>query len=155
MKVIETRIQKRFADIDMFRHVNNIHQQQYLDLGKTDYYRRVLELDALLHDPTLVIVSVKTDFVGQVRYEDEIMVRTWVERVGSKSITLRQQIVCMGAGGVSSSGETGAGAKTDAGSESVPETVLTESESVLVAFDLSTQSTVEVSTLWRNRISAE
>jgi acyl-CoA thioester hydrolase len=143
MKVIETRIQKRFADIDMFRHVNNIHQQQYLDLGKTDYYRRVLELDALLHDPTLVIVSVKTDFVGQVRYEDEIMVRTWVERVGSKSITLRQQIVCRGADSVS------------AGAESVPETVLTESESVLVVFDLATQSTVEVPTLWRNRISAE
>jgi acyl-CoA thioester hydrolase len=137
MKVIETRIQKRFADIDMFRHVNNIHQQQYLDLGKTDYYRRVLELDALLHDPTLVIVSVKTDFVGQVRYEDEIMVRTWVERVGSKSITLRQQIISTGAG------------------DEDTESVLTESESVLVAFDLATQSTVEVPTLWRNRIGAE
>jgi acyl-CoA thioester hydrolase len=134
MKIIETRIQKRFADIDMFRHVNNIHQQQYLDLGKTDYYRRVLELDALLHDPTLVIVSVKTDFVGQVRYEDEIMVRTWVERIGSKSITLRQQIVSAEAGDQSS------------------ESILTESESVLVVFDLATQSAVEVPSAWRERI---
>ena len=128
-KVIETKIQKRFADIDMFRHVNNVHQQAYLDLGKTDYYHSVLGLDALVHNPTLVIVSVKTDFVGQVRYEDDITVRTWVERVGTKSITLRQQTVC--------------GA----------DTVCTESESVLVCFDLRTQQTLEIPAAWRERIS--
>jgi acyl-CoA thioester hydrolase len=129
MKVIETTIQKRFADIDMFRHVNNVHQQAYLDVGKTDYYRTVLALDAIIHNPTLVIVSTKTDFVGQVRYEDEITVRSWVERLGEKSITLRQQIV------------NGMGV------------VCTESESVLVCFDLDTQSTLEIPTLWRERIA--
>ncbi len=127
MKVIETKIQKRFADIDMFRHVNNIHQQAYLDLGKTDYYHNVLQLDALIHNPTLVIVSAKTDFLGQVRYEDDIVVRSWVERVGGKSITLRQQIVC--------SGE-----------------VRTENESTLVCFDLKTQQTLPLPTPWRERI---
>ncbi|MDR2883046.1 MAG: acyl-CoA thioesterase [Alistipes sp.] len=130
-KVIETGIQKRFADIDMFRHVNNIHQQAYLDLGKTDYYRRVLALDALIHNPTLVIVSASTEFIGQVRYEDEITVRSWVERAGGKSITLRQQIVCSDRGG---------GA------------VKTESESVLVCFDLHTQQTRELPDAWRAAI---
>ncbi len=129
MKVIETRIQKRFADIDMFRHVNNIHQQAYLDLGKTDYYHGVLQLDALIHNPTLVIVSARTDFIGQVRYEDDIVVRSWVERVGTKSITLRQQIVCGGE-------------------------VRTESESVLVCFDLRTQQTLEIPGAWREAINA-
>jgi acyl-CoA thioester hydrolase len=113
----------------MFRHVNNVHQQAYLDLGKTDYYRTVLALDAIVHNPTLVIVSTKTDFVGQVRYEDEITVRTWVERLGVSSITLRQQIA--GAAGV----------------------ICTESESVLVCFDLDTQSTLEIPTGWRERIA--
>ncbi len=136
MKVIETKIQKRFADIDMFRHVNNVHQQAYLDLGKTDYYRTVLELDALVQNPTLVIVSARTDFLGQVRYEDDITVRTWVERVGSKSITLRQQIVC-GEGGEDGRGE-----------------VRTDSQSVLVCFDLPTQQTVEVPAAWRARIES-
>ena len=127
-KIIETKIQKRFADIDMFRHVNNVHQQAYLDLGKTDYYHSVLSLDALVHNPTLMIVSVKTDFAGQVRYEDDVTVRTWVERVGTKSITLRQQIM---------SGEA----------------VCTESESILVCFDLRTQQTIEVPAAWRERIT--
>ena len=132
-KIIETKIQKRFADIDMFRHVNNIHQQAYLDLGKTDYYHSVLELDALIHNPTLVIVSAKTDFVGQVRYEDDIVVRSWVERVGTKSITLRQQIVAL---------------HGDAG-----ETVCTENESVLVCFDLRAQQTLEIPAAWRDAIN--
>ncbi len=127
-KIIETKIQKRFADIDMFRHVNNVHQQAYLDLGKTDYYHSVLSLDALVHNPTLMIVSTKTDFAGQVRYEDDVTVRTWVERVGTKSITLRQQIM---------SGEA----------------VCTESESILVCFDLRTQQTIEVPAAWRERIA--
>ncbi len=132
MKVIETKIQKRFADIDMFRHVNNIHQQAYLDLGKTDYYHNVLQLDALIHNPTLVIVSAKTDFLCQVRYEDEIVVRSWVERIGTKSITLRQQIVALTADGT--------------------ETVCTENESTLVCFDLKTQQTLPLPTPWRERI---
>ena len=140
-KVIETKIQKRFADIDMFRHVNNIHQQQYLDLGKTDYYHSVLQLDALIHNPTLVIVSAKTDFVGQVRYEDNIVVRTWVERVGTKSITLRQQIVAL------------SGGDTAADPAAVPaEVVCTDSGSVLVCFDLRTQATLELPAAWRERI---
>ncbi len=132
MKTIETKIQKRFADIDMFRHVNNIHQQAYLDLGKTDYYHKVLQLDALIHNPTLVIVSAKTDFIGQVRYEDEIVVRSRVERVGTKSITLRQQIVALTGDGV--------------------ETVCTENESTLVCFDLRTQQTLPLPAAWREAI---
>ena len=147
MKVVETKIQKRFADIDMFRHVNNIHQQQYLDLGKTDYYHSVLQLDALIHNPTLMIVSVKTDFATQVRYQDDVVVRTWVERVGTKSITLRQQIVTRP--------DTNPvmalpGAMETDGWES---RVCTESESVLVCFDLHAQTALEVPAAWRERIN--
>jgi acyl-CoA thioester hydrolase len=130
-KIFETKIQKRFADIDMFRHVNNIHQQAYLDLGKTDFYRDVLSLDSLMRNPTLVIVSIKTDFVSQVRYEDDITVRTWVERLGEKSITLRQQIVA------------GAACR---------ERVCTESESVLACFDIGAQTSVPIPPAWRERI---
>ncbi len=70
-----------------------------------------------------------------MRYEDEVTVRTWIERVGTKSITLRQQIVCVGPG-----------------SGDAPETVCTSSESVLVCFNLATQSAIEVPAAWRERI---
>ena len=33
-RTIRTEIQKRFSDIDSFRHVNNVSQQMYFDVGK-------------------------------------------------------------------------------------------------------------------------
>lgn len=41
-RTIETAIQKRFCDIDPFQHVNNVAQQSYFDVGKVDYYERIL-----------------------------------------------------------------------------------------------------------------
>ncbi len=131
MKVIETPIQKRFADIDIFRHVNNVHQQEYLDLGKEDYYHRVLGLEALTDSPTLVIVAIKNDFAEQIRYDNYVFVRTWVERIGTKSVTLRQQIVVRGE----------------------KEVICTESETVMVAFDRNTQQTLEFPGEWREKIT--
>ena len=67
--MIETKIQMRFADVDMLGHVNNVNQQHYFDLVKSDFFRRVLGM------------------------EDPIVVTTCVDRIGHKSFTLRQQIV--------------------------------------------------------------
>ncbi len=146
-KVIVTKIQKRFGDIDIFRHVNNVHQQEYFDLGKTDYYRRVLGLEAETANPTLMIVSVKTDFVRQVRFEDEVQVRTWVERIGGKSITIRQQIVCTG-----DTEESKGDEPHRVSSPSISAAVCSECTSVLVAFDRHAQTTLEVPSGWRERI---
>jgi acyl-CoA thioester hydrolase len=132
MKIIETPVQKRFTDIDVFGHVNNNCQQAYLDLGKTDYCAEVLGINTFTDSLALMVVSTKADFVAQVRYEQPARVKTWVERIGTKSITLRQQIV------------TRAADDTD--------TVCTESETVLVAFDRTTQQTFEIPADWRNRI---
>lgn len=146
-KTIDTKIQKRFADIDVFRHVNNIHQQEYLDLGKTDYYEHVIGFDVLADRVALMIVSVKTDFVAQVRYEDKVVVRTWVERVGTKSITLRQQIISHKNVGIPLLDKPSAYVAVEN-----TETIHTESETVLVAFDRRDQITVEIPQRWREKI---
>lgn len=39
------------------------------------------------------MVSTRTDYRGQIRMEDPIVVTTCVDRIGHKSFTLRQQIV--------------------------------------------------------------
>ena len=41
-KQLVTPVQKRFSDVDSFMHVNNIWQQSYFDMGKTDFYTKVL-----------------------------------------------------------------------------------------------------------------
>ena len=65
-RVLETPVQKRFSDLDPFRHVNNVAQQSYFDVGKTDFYARVLGEEVLLGDLRVVTVSTSTSYMGQV-----------------------------------------------------------------------------------------
>lgn len=128
--VIKTSIQKRFADIDIFHHVNNVAQQSYFDVGKSDYFARVLECELMDVRPMIVTVSTSTSYMGQIRREDDIEVVTFAETIGDKSITLFQQIVCRGE-------------------------VRSESRSVMVAFDYERQQSVSVPELWREKLLGE
>lgn len=129
-RTIETAIQKRFCDIDPFQHVNNVAQQSYFDVGKVDYYERILGAEVLLGDLRIVTVSTSTSYMGQVRMHDDVRVTTTCERIGTKSLTLFQQLLVGGE-------------------------VRSESRSVMVVFDFPRQRSEAVSDLWRERLTAE
>ena len=128
--VIRTAIQKRFADVDIFHHVNNVAQQSYFDVGKSDYFARVLECELMDIRPMIVTVSTSTSYMGQIRRNDEIEVVTQTEKIGDKSFTLFQQIVC-------------------------GDDVRSESRSVMVTFDFGRQESVRVPDLWRHKLLGE
>ena len=127
-----TPIQKRFSDVDIFRHVNNVAQQMYFDVGKTDYYRQVFGHDILYDNLRIVTVSTSTSYMSQIRHDDEIFVTTETRRVGNKSMELFQQIIRREVSG--------------------SETVCSESTSIMVAFDFAAQQGVRVPDEWREKI---
>ena len=127
-KQLITPVQKRFSDVDSFMHVNNIWQQSYFDMGKTEFYTKVLGITGVFDKLRIITASTHTDYYGQVRLMDDIVVTTDVSRLGNKSMTLHQRIM--------------AGDKC-----------LTESSSVMVAFDFETQQTVAMPQEWRDRLS--
>ena len=129
-RTTETPIQKRFSDVDTFQHVNNISQQMYFDVGKVDYYERVLGEEVLAHDMRIVTVSTSTSYIGQIRMHDTVRVTTTCEKVGNKSLTLFQRLL-------------------------VGDHVRSESRSVMVAFDFAAQQAVAVPDLWRLRLLAD
>lgn len=129
-RLLETPVQQRFTDIDPFRHVNNVAQQSYFDVGKTDFYEKVLGAEVLTGDLRVVVVSTSTSFLRQIRMYDKVSVTTVCERVGNKSMTLFQQLLADGC-------------------------VCSESRSVLVAFDFVRQIGVPVPDAWRERLSEE
>lgn len=124
---IRTPIQKRFGDIDIFHHVNNVSQQSYFDLGKSDYFSKVLGKDIMAGEPFIITVSTSTSYMGQIRRDDEIEVITTAVAIGNKSMTLSQQIVCDGE-------------------------VRSQSTSVMVAFDFRHQQSVAVPEAWRGKM---
>ena len=117
-RTIRTEIQKRFSDIDSFRHVNNVSQQMYFDVGKSDFFDRLLGPEILFAPVRIITAATDTSYMGQIRFEDRIAVTTCVERIGTKSLTLLQRIVA------------------DDG------TVRSQSRSVMVAFDFEAQQSV-------------
>lgn len=129
-KTLETSIQKRFSDVDPFQHVNNVSQQMYFDVGKVEYYEKIMGEDVLLDDLRIITVSTTTSYMGQVRMHDRVRVTTTCERVGNKSLTLYQQLL-------------------------VGDQVRSESRSVMVAFDFARQQSVSVPDRWRERLLAD
>ena len=90
--MIDTKVQIRFADIDMFRHVNNVAMQHYYDAGSFHYYKTILDHDFLCLENSLVKVSITTNFYAPIHLNDEISVHTKTAKIGNRSITLYQEI---------------------------------------------------------------
>ncbi len=132
---IVTPIQKRFSDVDVFRHVNNVAQQMYFDVGKTEYYRQVLNNSVLFGVLRIITVATQTSYISQIRYEDNIHVTTEVAKIGNKSLTLFQRIIC--------------------DEEDGSQRVCTESTSTMVAFAFDRQEAVTVPQQWRDVILCE
>ena len=116
--------------MDPFQHVNNVSQQMYFDVGKMEFYEKVLGAEVLLADLRILAVSTSTSYLGQVRMHDPVRVTTTCERVGTKSLTLFQQLL--------------------AGGE-----VRSESRSVMVVFDFARQRSEPVPDAWRERLLAD
>ncbi len=118
----------RFADVDQFGHVNNVALQSYYDLGKTEFFGELWRLSARIGRVPAIIVSLKTDFIHQVRYGDRVEVRTRMVAIGNKSLTLQQSIVREGV-------------------------ECSRSQAVMVCVDAETRCSVEVPREWREYLS--
>ena len=129
-RTIRTEIQKRFSDIDSFRHVNNVSQQMYFDVGKSDFFDRLLGPEILFAPVRIITAATDTSYMGQIRFEDRIAVTTCVERIGTKSLTLLQRLLVGGE-------------------------VRSESRSVMVVFDFARQQSEPVPAEWRERLLAD
>ncbi len=129
--MIKTDIQIRFSDVDMLQHVNNIVLQEYYDLGKVDYFQRVMKLPPLWDKIAFIAVNTNTNYYEEVRVENNFYVTTYVSKLGRKSLTFVQEIV-----------------------ERDTSKVKSRSESVLVAFDLERREGIEVAQHFRDLLIA-
>lgn len=122
-------IQKRFNDLDGLRHINNGVQQSYFDIGRANYLKRIYGEKFYCNDQVLLVASYKTDFIAQIRLEDEVEVCTSVVRIGNKSLRLAQVI-------------RGAEDKK----------IYTQSLSVMVAIEMKNGKSITIPDKWRQKI---
>lgn len=98
-------IQLRFSDFDSFGHVNNTVYLSYYDLGKSVYFTELFP-DWNMKDSALVVVHIDVDFMSQVLPNENVAVQTAIVEVGTKSLSLVQQLICVDSGAVKCVGRT-------------------------------------------------
>jgi acyl-CoA thioester hydrolase len=82
-----TDIQVRFADTDAQGHLNNGSYAIYAETARLAFFR-----DLGNGVGSLILAHLAIDFRQQVRFGSAVAVETWVERIGTTSVTLRHAI---------------------------------------------------------------
>ncbi|ATY85387.1 acyl-CoA thioesterase [Kyrpidia spormannii] len=90
MAVIST-VRVRYCETDAMGHVNNVSYLIYLEQGRTDFMREIRK--DLGREVGIVLASIRCDFRAPCYFDDELQVRTEIQRVGKTSITMSQAIL--------------------------------------------------------------
>ena len=121
-------IQMRFADADLFGHVNNAVIMQYFDQGKLGYFRAAMGADFDMRGIALVVVNTNCNFYAPVFLDDEVEILSGTAHIGDKSLRLEQRLV-------TAAGDVKAVCTT-----------------VMVGFDPATCASTPIAPLWRERL---
>ena len=125
-KVLTTEVQIRFADGDTLGHINNISLQHYFDLGKMEFYSKVMHKTIEADSESLILVSTSANYFAQSHLFSKLKVETQVEKIGTNSVTFYQRLI---------DEQTGA--------------VNADCRTVAVAFDFEIQKSFELKPEWR------
>jgi acyl-CoA thioester hydrolase len=83
-----TDIQTRFGDTDALGHVNNASFAAYAELGRLEFVHHLFDESV----GTIILASLYLDFRRQVKFREPVHLETWVAKIGTSSVTLRQVI---------------------------------------------------------------
>jgi len=85
-------VQIRFNDIDVMGHVYNGKYQEFFDLARIKYFEEVLGRMISWTHKSLIIASIKVDYLQPTFLEDELKVVSHVTSLGEKSLEMTQHI---------------------------------------------------------------
>jgi len=82
----------RFGDIDMLGHMNNVVPAGWFELARTPIMK-IFDPELKLTPETFQIIMAHTeyDFIGEVIFQHEVHIKTWVSKIGNKSFTVSHE----------------------------------------------------------------
>jgi len=94
LPVITTKIQVRYSDTDAMGHISNESYITFMQVGRLDFYTEIERLTG--YGEASVVVNINIDYLSECFYGDDIQVMTWCSRVGTKSLTISNEIFANG-----------------------------------------------------------
>lgn len=89
--MIVTPVTPRVSETDGAGHINNVFVPIWFEAGRREVFR-VLSPELSFTDWHVAMVNMNVDYEAQIFFQDEAEVRTWIERVGTKSFTVAEEI---------------------------------------------------------------
>ena len=129
-----TKIQIRFKDLDQLGHVNNANYLTYFELARVEYFKACMQSEAIDWKKNGVILAkVEMNYKIPILLDDQILVYTWVSRIGNKSFDMDCSMVKVVEGN---------------------EIEVALGKAVIVCIDYQTNMTIPVPKLWIEKIEA-
>ena len=96
MRVHETKLRVRYAETDQMGVVYYANYLVYMEMGRVEYcrsaglrYRDMEEGDGIF----LAVAEAHCRYLAPARYDDELIIRTWVDEARLRMISFRYEIV--------------------------------------------------------------
>ena len=87
----ETPITPRVSETDGAGHINNTVIPIWLEAGRREVFR-ILTPDLSFARWRVALVNMNVDYLEQTYYQEDAVVRTWVEHIGTKSFRLYEEL---------------------------------------------------------------
>lgn len=82
-------VEPRFGDIDGLRHVNNNVLGVWFETGRNDIFRFFTPDLCLNYEKwKLILVRTEYDYLGQMFFDGEVEIRTYITKIGNSSFTI-------------------------------------------------------------------
>jgi acyl-CoA thioester hydrolase len=83
------KVTPRFGDTDALGHINNVVIAAWFEQARNAIFR-VFDAELRIDKKTFPLIMAHTDydFVDQLFFKHDIEIRTWISRLGTKSITV-------------------------------------------------------------------
>lgn len=125
----EIHVTVRFGETDALGHVNNTSYFIYLEEARIRFIES-LGFDMNVECWNFILASTKLDFINQGFFNQNLTIKTYVSKVGTKSFELMHEINC------SQTGET-----------------IAKGNAVMVYFDFELQRSTEIPQDIRNQLT--
>jgi acyl-CoA thioester hydrolase len=109
MQIQETRLRVRYAETDQMGVAYYSNYLVWMEVGRVEYckaigfrYRDMETEDGVL----LTVVEAQCRYLSPARYDDEVIVRTWIEQATTRMIRFGYEMREAGAGRTLATGET-------------------------------------------------
>jgi len=87
----KTPITPRVSETDGAGHINNAFIPIWFEAGRREIFR-ILTPDLGFENWQVALVNMNVDYLAQTYFNESALVKTWIERIGTKSFTVYEEL---------------------------------------------------------------